>query len=166
MPYSQIKTAPFGVDSHTGRVFDAVGNPMKKIGTASLFTILLCAGCSQPGDDKAQTDAINQRLDRLAQNQSLIISNQAVLSLRMDLLFAALPKGKNTDTLSDFYQTNSFAKLNQISSNIVASEQISAAGFDYVVYGISNAIANTVDLQSSVNRMQRDVSEIKSRLAH
>lgn len=138
---------------------------MKKIGTASLFAVLLCAGCSQPNDNKAQTDAINQRLDQLAQNQSMIISNQAVLSLRMDLLFAALPRGKDIDTLSDFDRTNSFARLNQISSNIVASQQMSAAGFDYVIYGVSNAIVNTVDLQNSVNQMQRDLSEIKSRLA-
>ena len=134
---------------------------MKKIGTASLFAVLLCAGCSQPNDNnQAQIDAINQKLDRLAQNQSMIISN-----LRMERQFAALPGLKDINTLSDFYQTNSFARLNQISSNIVASEQMSAAGFDYIVYGVSNAIANTVDLQSSVNQMQRDLSEIRSRLA-
>jgi hypothetical protein len=133
--------------------------------TTSLFAVLLCAGCSQPNDDKAQIDAINQKLDWLAQSQSMIISNQVALSLRMDQQFAALPKLGDIDTLSEFYQTNSLAKLNQIGSNVVASEQMSAAGFDYVIYGVSNAIANTADLQSSVNNMQRDLSEIRSRLA-
>lgn len=138
---------------------------MKKICAASLFAVLLCAGCSPPGDDRASLNAINQKLDRLARNQSMIISNQAALSLRMDQQFAALPKLEDIDSISDFYHTNSLAKLNQISSNIATSEQLSAAGFDYVIYGVSNAIATTADLQSGVNQMQRDLSEIRSRLA-
>ena len=138
---------------------------MKTIRNTALFAVLLCAGCSPPGTDKAQLNAINQKLEWLAQSQSMIISNQMTLSLRMDRQFAALPKLEEIDAISHFYHTNSLARLNQISSNIVTSEQMSAAGFDYVVYGVSNAIANTVDLQSSVNNMQRDVSEIRSRLA-
>lgn len=89
---------------------------MKKI-ILLLGLAALCAGCSNK--DSAKIDALNQKIDLLAYNQSVAISNEFLLSKEIQVLsnqLTNLPTVEQVNDLDFYYYTN-LPSMKQIDSD-------------------------------------------------
>ena len=137
---------------------------MKRILIAASLGTLLCAGCSNSNNDSAKIDALNNRLDSIAQTQSVIFSNQAALSARMDAQFDALPHLQEVNDLSRFYYSNSVVKLDKIDSEILLSARLSGTVANRDAVALTNTWNDVESIQDAVRDMQRDIIFIKTRV--
>lgn len=97
---------------------------MKKI-IPLLVLAALCAGCSNK--DSAKIDALNQKVDLLAQNQSIAVSNEFVLFNEIEAVKSQvtnLPDLTSIDGMAYYYHTNELAKLNRIDAEVILLSQM------------------------------------------
>jgi hypothetical protein len=85
---------------------------MKKIIPLLVGAVILC-GCNK-SSDSAKIEALSQKLDAVLQSQSLAISNQII----MDNKLSELP------SISYYYYTNSFQKMQKMDSEIILTYQM------------------------------------------
>ena len=162
---------------------------MKKI-IAVLSLAALCAGCSNSrsnSDENAKIDALSKKIDLLEHNQAVAVTNEFLLYTEIQTIGAAvsnlqqnvtaLPDLAAIDGMAHFYHTNEMRQLDEISDwdYTAATNQLAVtkgeAALVLEAMGALNSDSSDVSsqarlarMQSDIEQIQQDVSDIKIRL--
>src|ERR1700722_816409 len=106
---------------------------MRKMAVLLPLAAVLCAGCGKYDPDTAKIDALTQKVDLLARDQSAAISNEFVLFDEIELVRSNttnLPDLNQVDRIVFYYHTN---ELNELRGRFdrLDDDNVTQVKFDY-----------------------------------